>query len=183
MIFLNILVVSFITIAIVKTLESNEKHDGSTANKHRKLSTNNNVHMNTLNGKKVLIATTSYGTGQFLHLQDLVGSYRDLCECGAEVALVLYVTLPFSPETLNLLNSRTRCRHPNGNFDIKVIVQGAQLKEHFVDAHRKYFYDHLDEYDLFMYTEDDMNARPMHFVSYLDETEKLKELVGEKVSL
>ena len=170
------------TITVVKTLESYEKKDDETTNNHRKLSKKNNVPMNTLNGKKILIATTSYGTGQFLHLQDLIGSYRDTCECGAEVTLALYVTLPFSPETLNLFNSRTRCRHPNGNFHIKVIIQGAQLKEHFVDAHRKYFYDHLNEYDLFMYTEDDMNARPVHFVSYLDETEKLRELVGEEVS-
>ena len=136
-----------------------------------------------IEGKRILIAVASYGTDQFLYFQDLLGSIRDLCEYGTQISVVTYSTLPFTPQTINLLNSRTRCRHPNGNIDAKVIIQGAHLKEHFVDAHRKYFYDHLDEYDLFMYTEDDQNIRPMHFISYLDETQKLKNIVGEKVNL
>jgi len=148
---------------------------------HRRLQTQNTQPMNILEGKRILVATTSYGTGQFLYLQDMLGSFRDVCESGAFISVVIYSALPFSPGTVNLFNARNQCRHPRGHLEMKVIVQGAQLKEHFVDAHRKYFYDHLDQFDLFMYTEDDHNVRPTHFISYLDETQKLKDLVGEEV--
>lgn len=143
---------------------------------HRRLSTQETGSI--ITGKKVLFAVASYGTSQFLFLQDMLESIRDLCEYGTSVSVVIYSTLPFTPSTLNLLNSRLQCRNPNGNIDAKVIIAGAQLKEHFVDAHRKYFYDHLDDYDLFVYTEDDQNLRPTHFISYLEETQKLKKVVG-----
>ena len=50
-------------------------------------------------------------------------------------------------------------------------------------SYRKYFYDHLDKYDLFVYTEDDHDLRPTHFISYMEETEKLKTLSGGEVRM
>ena len=80
-----------------------------------------------LSEKRILVAVVHFDNDNFLYFQDLLTSFRDLCECGAKVSLLVYVTLPFSPETLHLLNSRTNCRHPSGNIEVKVIVRDAQL--------------------------------------------------------
>jgi len=179
-IFLNVLALLCLSIFVVKSIDPVQlQRIVDEEESHRRLSTQETGSI--ITGKKVLFAVASYGTSQFLFLQDMLESIRDLCEYGTSVSVVIYSTLPFTPSTLNLLNSRLQCRNPNGNIDAKVIIAGAQLKEHFVDAHRKYFYDHLDDYDLFVYTEDDQNLRPSHFISYLEETQKLKKVVGPEV--
>lgn len=148
---------------------------------HRNLQADeSHIPKHVLFGKRVTFAISSFGTDQFLYLQDQIDSIRDLCEFGVGISVIIYTTFPYTAQTINLLNARTQCRHPSGNVNIRVVVQSANLKEHFVDAHRQYFYRNLDKFDLFVYTEDDLNIRPTHIVSYLDETEKLKALVGPK---
>lgn len=130
-------------------------------------------------GKKILVAIPSYGQKQFLFLQDMIDSFRDLCETGAQVTMIIYTTEPYSVEQLHLLNSRTnKCYHPNGNLHIHVKIKPPSLKLHFVDLHRKDFYDSIDQYDLFIYSEDDHHIRPTHVIGYLYETAKLRRLVG-----
>lgn len=110
----------------------------------------------------------------------MIDSFRDLCETGAEVTLIIYTTHPYSVEQLHLFNSRTNsCYHPHGKFQIQVKIKPPSLKLHFVDSHRKDFYDNIDNYDLFIYSEDDHLIRPTHVIGYLYETAKLRRLVGE----
>lgn len=142
----------------------------------RKL-TSTSVDMST---KRILIAIPSYGRKQFLFLQDMLDSLHDICETGAQVTVFIYTTEPYTVEELNMFNSRTKCFNPTGTFDITVKIKAPSLKLHFVDAHRKDFYDRIDDYDLFIYTEDDHHVRPTHAIGYLHETEKLKQVVGEE---
>ena len=128
----------------------------------------------------VLVAIPSFNISHFLFVQDIFGSLRDLCECGANVSVVLYLNY-FNPDVEKSLQSRTNCRHPNGNLQVNLVPHPAELKLHFVDEHIPYFYDHLNDFDLFIYTEDDMHVKPSHVVSYLQETYKLIDLVGNKV--
>ena len=131
-------------------------------------------------GTRILIAIPSYGQKQFLYLQDMVDSLHDLCETGAKVTVFIYTTEPYSIEQISLFNSRTTCYHPTGTMDIQVKIKPPSLKLHFVDAHRQDFYENINKFDLFIYTEDDHHIRPTHVIGYLHETEKLKEIVGEK---
>lgn len=138
-----------------------------------------NLEPKSLEGKRILVASATYGSDNSLHLQEILNSLRDTCESGAYIHLLLYVTYPWAPHIVNLFNDRLTCRNPRGKIDTKIIVQSPQLKEHFVDAHRKYFYDNIDDFDLFVYTEDDMLIRNTHMIAYLQETEKLKNILGE----
>jgi len=130
-------------------------------------------------GKKILIAIPSYGQKQFLFLQDMIDSFRDLCETGAKVTMIIYTTEPYAVEQLHLLNSRTNsCYHPQGDLHLHVKVKPPSLKLHFVDSHRKDFYDNINKYDLFVYSEDDHLIRPTHVIGYLYETARLRRIVG-----
>lgn len=143
----------------------------------RKLSASTDEH---LEGKRVLVAISSYGVDQILYLEDMIDSFHDLCEIGAKVTLYLYTTEPYSIEQLSMFNARTTCYHPTGSLDITVKIKPPALKLHFVDAHRRDFYDRINDFDLFIYTEDDHQIRPTHVAGYLHETAKLKNLVGEE---
>jgi hypothetical protein len=54
------------------------------------------------------------------------------------------------------------------------------LKLHLVDCHRPLFYEKINEYDLFIYTEDDIRVSPRTVAAYLDETHRIAEKVGKE---
>ena len=53
---------------------------------------------------------------------------------------------------------------------------------HLVDLHRPLFYDKLEEYDIFVYSEDDIRVRPTTIGAYMQETNRVIDLVGEQES-
>lgn len=130
-------------------------------------------------GKRIFVAIPSYGDKQILYLQDMIDSFHDLCETGAQVTIFLYTIEPYSIEKLSLLNARTKCYHPTGSLNIEVKINAPSLKLHFVDIHRRDFYKYIDDYDLFIFSEDDHHIRPTHVIAYLQETAKLKQRVGK----
>jgi hypothetical protein len=46
-----------------------------------------------------------------------------------------------------------------------------------VDCHRTLFYERLEQYDLFVYTEDDIRVTPSTVAAYLSETARVRQLV------
>lgn len=129
-------------------------------------------------GKRILVGIPSFGRKQFMYLEDMIDSFRDLCETGADITIFIYTTEPYSIEQVNLFNSRTHCYHPTGNLFINIKIKPPSSQLRFVDFHRKDFYDNLDNFDLFIYSEDDHHIRPSHVIAYLYETAKLKKIVG-----
>ena len=59
-----------------------------------------------------------------------------------------------------------------------IIVKPYSMRLFLVDCHRYLFYDKIDDYDLFIYTEDDMIVRPKLIASYIDETDRVIDVVG-----
>ena len=136
----------------------------------------------TLRGKRVLISVVSVGMGQFHHLETQLDSYRDLCEAGSQTDIHIYTDNVYSVNIVDQLNSRLRCRNTDGGtLNVAVHIKSGNWKYHFMDFHRVLFYDNLDNYDVFIHNEDDHLLRPMHIISFLDEIEKLKKMVGDEV--
>lgn len=65
-------------------------------------------------------------------------------------------------------------------FKIKIILVPPSLRLHLVDCHRPLFYEKIKEYDLFIYTEDDIRVSPRTVAAYLDETNRIVEKVGKE---
>ena len=63
-------------------------------------------------------------------------------------------------------------------FSMTIIVKPYSMRLFLVDCHRYLFYDKIDDYDLFIYTEDDMIVRPKLIASYIDETDRVIDIVG-----
>lgn len=133
---------------------------------------------NPLDGIRILVAIVAFDFNQIPHLEEVLDAYQDLCVTGAaKVDIVIHSTVAYPVTLIDLLNSRLLpiCRDI---FSITIVLKPSQLRLHLVDCHRELFYDHIDEYDLFIYTEDDIRVTPKTVGAYLSETKKVQDLIG-----
>lgn len=188
------------------TLHLNRLHGANTKNIHH-----GNGHSSefvaTLNQKKILFDVTTVGQFQYAYFEHVLDSVRDLCEAGSHVDLhittsncnpnpkegedcALYSqdraeTLEnnYPVEKIDQLNERMRCRNPEGSLTVQIHLISPDWGKQVVDNHRRVFYDNIDGgYDVFVHSEEDETVRPTNILSFMDETEKLRKLVGDKVS-
>ena len=133
-----------------------------------------------LDGTRILVDVAAYDFSQLPHLEEVLDAYLDLCAAGAKVDVYIHATIAYPVTLIDLLNSRLQCnnRSPQAGFTVTVILVSPNVQLHLVDFHRKLFYEHIDEYDLFIYTEDDIRVSPKTVAAYLMETERVKSVVG-----
>jgi len=137
---------------------------------------------NPLAGQRILIAIAAFDFNQIPHLGEVLDAYQDLCVTGAsKVDVVIHATVAYPVTLIDLLNSRLlpECRDI---FSITITLKPKKLRLHLVDCHRELFYRKIDDYDLFIYTEDDIRVPPRVVGAYLAETKKVAEIVGVEQS-
>jgi len=137
---------------------------------------------NPFDGIKILVAIVSFDFSQIPHLEEVLDAYQDLCVTGAsKVDIVIHTTVAYPVTLIDLLNSRLLpfCRDI---FSITIIVKPSSLRLHLVDCHRELFYQKIDDYDLFIYTEDDIRVTPKIVGAYLTETKYVQAMVGTERS-
>mmetsp|Transcript_30055 Transcript_30055/g.72144 ORF Transcript_30055/g.72144 Transcript_30055/m.72144 type:complete len:327 (-) Transcript_30055:18-998(-) len=84
-----------------------------------------------------------------------------------------------------MLNTRFHCANesPKAGFTISIHLKSPDTRLHLVDFHRELFYERLEDYSLFIYTEDDIRVSPRTVATYLFETKRVIEKLGpEKAS-
>jgi hypothetical protein len=140
---------------------------------HRSLLQEQTLSTSSLLGIRLLVAIAAYDFSQLPHLEEVLDSYHDVCVAGVTVKVVLHTTVAFPVTLLDLLQTRFPC--PGFSLDIRLLL--PRVKLHLVDYHRKLFYNHIDQYDLFIYTEDDIRITPRIVQTYLEQTERVKKLV------
>jgi hypothetical protein len=162
----------------------------------------------TLRNKKILVEVTTVGQSQYIYLESVLDSFRDLCEAGAKVSLHITTTncdpnpkpedpeCPlygqsseetrennYSVEKIDQLNERLKCRDPDGSLDVNIRLISPEWGKQVVDNHRRVFYDRLDDgYDVFVHSEEDETIRPTNILAFMHEMDKLRKLVGKEVS-
>lgn len=146
---------------------------------------------NIIQNKRVLVAIASFDFSQFPHLEEVLDSYRDLCEAGAaQVDVYIHTTMAYPVALIDLLNSRLQCTSTTNDntssssssrFHIYISVQSPAVRLNLVNFHRPLFYDNLNNYDLFIYSEDDIRITPTTVAAYLYESTILEALVGGPV--
>jgi hypothetical protein len=125
-----------------------------------------------LQNTRLLIAIAAYDFSQIPHLEEVLDAYHDVCVAGAaQVDVVIHATVPYPVTRLDLWNARFTCEH----FALTIVLKPASLRLHLVDCHRQLFYDRLQQYDLFIYSEDDIRVTPTTIATYLYETKRLEQ--------
>ena len=128
-----------------------------------------------LQGLRVLVAIAAFDFSQIPHLEEVIDGYHDLCTAGAVVDVVIHATVAYPVTLIDLWNSRITC----DNFSLSIVLKNASLRLHLVDCHRTLFYDKINDYDLFIYTEDDIRVTPSVVATYVTETRKVEQLVAD----
>eukprot|EP00591_Stephanopyxis_turris_P002338 CAMPEP_0195510948 /NCGR_PEP_ID=MMETSP0794_2-20130614/3442_1 /TAXON_ID=515487 /ORGANISM="Stephanopyxis turris, Strain CCMP 815" /LENGTH=479 /DNA_ID=CAMNT_0040638471 /DNA_START=245 /DNA_END=1684 /DNA_ORIENTATION=+ len=138
----------------------------------------NDDSMSVLDGVKILVAIASFDFSQIPHLEEVLDGYFDLCLSGAKVDVVIHTTVAYPVTLIDMLNTRFNCANPSprAGFSLTVALKPPSLRLHLVDVHRTLFYDKINEYDLFIYTEDDILVSPRTVGGYLIETKKIRKL-------
>lgn len=126
-----------------------------------------------LSGLRVLVAIASFDFSQLPHLEEVLDAYHDLSVSGAWVDVVVHSTVAYPVALIDLWN--TRFLHPK--FSLSIILKPSSLRLHLVDCHRTLFYERLEQYDLFIYTEDDIRVTPSTVAAYLSETARVRQLI------
>jgi len=133
---------------------------------------------NPLHGQRILIAIAAFNFAQLPHLEEVLDTYQDLCVTGAsKVDIVIHATVAYPVTLIDMLNNRllSACKDI---FSTTIVLKPSSLRLHLVDLHRELFYEKIDEYDLFIYTEDDVRVTPRVVGSYIAETKKVQDIVG-----
>lgn len=108
--------------------------------------------------------------------------YSDLCVTGAAtVDVIIHATVAYPVALIDMLNSRLLPKCQN-IFSLSIVLKPKSLRLHLVDCHRELFYQQIENYDLFIYTEDDIRVTPTTVAAYMDETERIQSIVGESQS-
>ena len=132
-----------------------------------------------LNGIRILIVIAAYDFSQLPHLEEILDTYQDLCVSGpTKVDVIIHTTVPYPVTLIDLWNTRLLdvCREV---FTVTIVLKPPSLRLHLVDCHRTLFYDKIQDYDLFVYTEDDIRVSPRTIASYLAETQIIRNIMGE----
>lgn len=128
---------------------------------------------NVLQGLRILVVVVAFDFSQLPHLEEVLSSYHDVCAAGSHIDVIIHATVAYPVTLIDLYNSRINCPH----FTLTIVLKPQGLRLHLVDEHRKVFYDKVDEYDLFIYTEDDIRITPTTIATYMQETQILERLV------
>ncbi|KAL7451309.1 hypothetical protein ACHAWC_003140 [Mediolabrus comicus] len=133
-----------------------------------------------LEGLRILVTIASFDFMQLPHLEEVLDGFRDLCYAGSKVDIVIYTTVVYPVAFIDMFNDRMRCNNPSPNAGLTttMILKPNHVRLHLVDFHRELFYDRIDQYDVFIYTEDDIRVSPTTVASYLHETERVERIVG-----
>ena len=124
---------------------------------------------------RILVAIAAFDFTQIPHLEEVLDSYHDICVGGAIVDVVIHATVAYPVTLIDLLNSRFTCE----NFSLDIVLKPPSLRLHLVDCHRQLFYDKINDYDLFIYTEEDIQVTPRTVSTYLQESRRIQQLMEQ----
>ena len=103
----------------------------------------------------------------------MILSVVNMCEIGFSVTVLLY-TADINPYTADEEADMRALGYFNRlgqSVDLRILVRDSDLRLKMTIEHRREFLKYLDDYDLFVYTEDDMHFDLRHLVSYVKESQ------------
>jgi hypothetical protein len=101
--------------------------------------------------------------------------YVSMCEGGWDPDLVIFTTVEWSPMTRRLMREKAYCYRTNKDVNIKWATYNPSISIALAAQHRIYMTKHVEDYDVFMYHEDDIPFKFHHVQAFTQETALLKE--------
>eukprot|EP00638_Chattonella_subsalsa_P000119 CAMPEP_0117738780 /NCGR_PEP_ID=MMETSP0947-20121206/3343_1 /TAXON_ID=44440 /ORGANISM="Chattonella subsalsa, Strain CCMP2191" /LENGTH=373 /DNA_ID=CAMNT_0005554555 /DNA_START=170 /DNA_END=1288 /DNA_ORIENTATION=+ len=133
-------------------------------------------------GLRILYVICMYDLGKLREVERMMESVMDMCVAGSRLTVVIQTTESADDIRFALLQKKLQCSGSRGSISFEIDVYPKKLKLDLTKKHRQLMYDRLDNFDLFIYSEDDMDIRPSTIAAYLAETSKLEAALPDMYS-
>ena len=128
---------------------------------------------------RVLGMVCSYNMDHMDSLYLILGEYVSMCEGGWNPKVVLFTTADYTPPARRVLKYRTWCHRLNASLDFEFNVHDPSISINLAAQHRRYMSTRVNDFDVFVYHEDDMIVRYHQLVSFIGEIKKLQTLIPD----
>ena len=124
---------------------------------------------------KLLYMTASYTMDQIHFLQQSLESVRDICDSGWDITIHIQVAngLHYDHVKFKEIQEKMYCKFLSKNIPIVLEVYD-RIGFGLNSRHRLVMQSYVNEFDYFVFAEEDMILTPSHLSSYLEATLKLK---------
>lgn len=110
----------------------------------------------------------------------IVDEYLSMCEGGWDPSIILFSTSDWSPPMRRYITSKSFCYRTNRTIPVQYAIYDQTVGEALSTFHRNVMAHELNNFDVFVYHEDDMILNYVQLTAYLHETKKLHSLIPAK---
>lgn len=110
----------------------------------------------------------------------LLHEYRSMCEAGWNPTVMFLTTNHLSESVRNFFRSKVYCYRTKEYIPIQYTVRPKSLGNKLAEEAKSEAYKYRNDFDVFIYQEEDIIFLYSHLVAYLAETQQLVNLLGEE---
>jgi len=128
---------------------------------------------------RVLGMVCSYNMDHMDSLYLILGEYVAMCEGGFLPTIVLFTTASYTPPVRRVVKYRTWCYRANASLTLVYKVFEPSISINLASQHRRFMTSEVNNYDVFIYHEDDMIVKFHQLVGFLAEIRRLQTLIPD----
>ena len=128
---------------------------------------------------RVLGLLLSYDLNHIDPLFLITNEYVAMCESGWNVSFVLFTAANWTSKLRKYIRLKTYCYRISDYLDIRYSLHNKTVGTNLASFHRPYIAKELNNFDFFVYHEDDIIFKNTHLSAYLAETKRLYEISPE----
>jgi hypothetical protein len=128
-------------------------------------------------GQKVLIMILAFDLNHFKALKMVIHEYKMLCENGWNINIVIDTAVHWNNHVRKTLLQHAYCKRIQNSFGIELYQWSKRMNIKLAEKHRVLLKQNIDNYDVFVYQEDDIILSHFSFEYYLMQSKKLFNIV------
>lgn len=130
-------------------------------------------------GKRVLGIIVAFEFTRSDPLMLMLNEYRSMCEGGWDPTVLFLTAVKLSASTKRFFEQKVYCYRTASAVPVRYAVYPRTIGYMLAEQARKEVKKRLDDFDVFIYQEEDMIVTYAHLVAYEAETRQLVQLLGE----
>ena len=123
---------------------------------------------------KLLAVIAAYRSVNNVYLLKVLENYVAVCESGYDIRVVVQTVDIWERDQIEHLRNAHICSNSSNNLVLDIESYDENVKLHLTEKHRYTIMQHLSDYDVFIYQEDDIGITVDHINLFLLHTSRLE---------
>lgn len=132
---------------------------------------------------KVLSMVIAFSLNRMDPLLITMRGHQAMCEAGWNVNFVIFTAHKVSLRYRRYLEAKLYCHRIQSNIPLIISEHDPSIHIGLVEETRAYLRSHWEQYDVYIYMEEDVIVEFQHLVGYLSESLKLQNLIGKEEAM